>query len=98
MLKNILNTEEWVYLIFITLLSIMFFHQAWANLIQRKISKFSFDRLMLILSDSFASSKNRMETRKLIKDPKRLLISGLIALLAFMGFITEIIKWLKNFF
>jgi hypothetical protein len=95
---NILDNEEWVYLIFITLLSIMLFHQAWANIIQRKISKFSFDRIMLILSDRFANSKNRTETRRLSKDPKRLLILGLIALLAFMGFIKEIINWFMKFF
>ena len=95
---NILDNEEWIYLIFIILLSIMFFHQSWANIIQRKISIFSFDRIMLILSDGFANSKNRMETRKLSKDPKRLLISGLIALLAFMGCIREIINWYKKFF
>ncbi len=95
---NILDNKEWVYLIFIVLLSIMFFHQAWANIIQRKVSVFSFDRIMLILSDRFANSKNRMETRRLSNDPKRLLISGVIALLAFMGFIKEIINWFTKFF
>ncbi len=95
---NILENKEWVYLIFITLLAIMFFHQAWANIIQRKVSIFSFDRIMLILSDRFANSKNRRETRRLSQDPKRLLISGLIALLAFIGFIKEIINWYTRFF
>jgi hypothetical protein len=96
--KHILDGEEWAYLIFLTFLGIMFLHQAWANLVQHKISKFSFDRILLILSENFASPKNRMETRKLIKDPKRLLISGLIALLGFLGFVQEIIKWWKKLF
>jgi hypothetical protein len=94
--KHILNGEEWAYLIFIAFLAIMFLYQAWANLVQRTISKFSFDRILLILSDNFASPKNRMKTRELIKDPKRLLISGLIAMLGFLGFVQEIIKWWKK--
>lgn len=96
--QNILDSEEWAYFIFITLLSIMFLHQAWENLIRHRVSKFSIDRLLLILSDNFASSKHRMETRKLSTDPKRLLIFGLMALLGFMGFVQEIIKWLNKFF
>jgi hypothetical protein len=68
----------------------MFLHQTWANLIQRKVSNFSLDRLILVLSEKFANPKNRVETRKLSKDPKRLTIFGLFSLLAFLGFVKVI--------
>ncbi len=97
MQSNSIPTEEWGYFFFIFALGIMFLHQAWANLIQQKVSKFSIDRLMILISDSFASPKNRAETRRLSKDPKRLLIFGLFSLLAFLGFVKIVYEWIIQF-
>ncbi len=97
MIANQLTIVDWLYLTFLFVALILSFHQAWENFINKRISRFSVDRWMLFLSDSFASKENRDRTKKLSKDPKRLVVLGVYAMLAFIESAHQIYKWvLKN--
>jgi hypothetical protein len=96
MSKNILF-GDWLFFFSVLFLAAMFLYQAWANLVQRKVSNFSIDRLMLVLSEKFASPKNRAETRRLSKDQKRLIIFGLLSLLYFLACVKTIFAWIQQF-
>jgi hypothetical protein len=91
-------TDDWIYLVILISFAVMFFHQSWANLIQKKVSSFSIDRLIILLSEKFANEKNKIETMKLSKDPKRIVFQGLIALFAFIGFLRNIFEWITKHF
>lgn len=88
-----ITSGDYFQLFLFIFLALTFFHQFWANVIQKRISIFSIDRIIVFLSDIFASHKNKIETRKLSKDPSRLIMQGILALLTFLGFLREIYKW-----
>jgi len=93
-----INNDKWIQLFLFALFALIFLQQSWANLVQRKISMLSIDRLVIFLSENFANHKNKIETRRLSKNPKRLTIQGLIALLAFLGFLRLIFEWIDKHF
>ena len=85
------------FFIFLILLSLMFFYQAWENLINKRVSKFSLDTLIIFMSNAFANPTIQNRTLKQSKDPKRLFLMGLFALLVFIRGSIEIYSWTKNF-
>lgn len=98
MFNSHLATIDWLFLAFLIMALLMSLHQAWENFFNKRISRYSVDRLILYLSDNFASTENRSRTKQLSKDSKRLFLLGVYAFLTFVESIHQIYKWItKNF-
>ena len=93
MLIRIPTNIDWYFLITDILLTLMFLLQAWENLIKKRISKFSIDALGFYLASTFTSRKGRQRALELSKDPKRIFLFGIFAILGTIGGIYETIIW-----
>jgi len=93
-MTNNIKSDDWIILLVYILFGFIFLQQAWANLIQKSVSMFSLDRFAIVISELFANKEHKAETRRLSKDPTRLRMQGILALLFLLGSIREIYKWL----
>jgi hypothetical protein len=79
-------------LILIIILTAIFIGQAWVNFYKRKLSNFSIDALSLFLAKTISRGKSKQRLNVLMKDPKRIVIFGIFAILGAGSGIYQIIK------
>jgi Trk-type K+ transport system membrane component len=97
MLSNSFTAFHLIFFVFLVALSIMFLHQAWENIVNKRVSKYSLDALVVHLSNQFANATNRARTQQLSKDPKRLFILGFFVLLASIKGVMEAYSWMIKY-
>lgn len=88
---------NWVFLGIYFLITILSSYQAWENLVNKRISKFSFDALLLLLIFTFGDDKTRKRARATEKDLTRITALGIYALLAMVGGVYVIVQWFNKY-
>ena len=96
-MKN-LDIVDWSYFSFLAVAFILSLHQGWENFVNKRISRYSVDRWMLFLSEKFASKEHHSHTKELAKDPKRLLVLGIYAVIVFVKSSQQIYVWISENF
>jgi len=97
MLQSPLPLYHLGFFIFLITLSLLFFYQAWENIIKKTISKYSFDALILFLSNKFANPTNRANTQRVSKDRTRLFLLGMFCLLVSIKGFIESYSWMMKY-
>ncbi len=92
--SNFVSTADWVYFSILLLVFMASVHQAWENLIKKRISKFAIDGILFFLSSKFAGKETHSRVRKAAIDPQRLLFLGIYALLVLVGSADRMYKWI----
>ncbi len=75
-----LTALDWFFMLLTGLLVIMFFYQAWENIVNRRISRWSLDALGVSLGYRFGSDRTRERIQKVTRTPKRMFLAGIYAL------------------
>ena len=97
MLQSPLHPFHLGFFLFLVTLSLLFFYQAWENIVNKRVSKYSLDALILFLSNNFANPTNRANTQRLSKDRTRLFLFGMFCLLASIKGFIESYSWMMKY-
>jgi len=90
------TTLDWIFLIWFGLAAIISLHQAWANLVRRRISTFALDAVAVSLAMRFGKEAVKRRVAMATTNPKRLTFLGVTALLAGLAALLEIAEWLRG--
>ena len=75
-------------------LAVMFFHQAWENIVNQRVSKFSLDALFVTLGLRFGTHAMRKRIRNVIRSPARMRWAGMYALALALTSLALMVIWL----
>jgi hypothetical protein len=92
------STADWIYFGILILLFLLSIHQAWENLINKRVSKYAIDGWLFWFSEKFRSKDAHSRVKNASRDPQRLIFLGVFALLVLIGSAQRIYEWVVNNF
>ena len=84
-------------LVFLFLITLMFLGEAWVNIINKRISTFSVDALILFLVQRIGTKKTKANARSFPRNKTEIIVLGICALYAGLKGVQEILIWLNNY-
>ena len=88
---------NWFFLSLYCLGAIMFLAEAWVNIINQKVSKFSIDAFLLFLAQRIGTRQMRKNAKAFPKNKWDIIFVGIWVLLGGIGAIQEIVIWFNKY-
>ena len=91
------NFSHWITLAIFCFLTIMFLYEAWVNLVNQKVSRFSVDGVLVYIFRRVGTKKTRKNAKDFPRNKGEIIFFGICALLAGLKGILEIIAWIGKY-
>jgi hypothetical protein len=88
---------DWITLTIFCLLTTMFLYEAWVNLIDHKVSRFSLDTLIVYILQRVGTKKTKQNAKVFPRNKTEIILIGIWVFGAGLKGIQEIVIWIDKF-
>lgn len=89
--------SDWFFLLLIFVMTMMLLYEAWVNIINQDVSRFSFDAILLFLLQRIGTKRTKQNALAFPRKKANIIILGIFMLIAGLYGVQQIISWFNSY-